>query len=51
MHHLTGIQRSLLKEMEESLPYAFITRQQSLIEQSSQSIQNHQIRPVFLTVL
>jgi hypothetical protein len=35
LRHLGKIQRSLLKEMEESLPYAFITRQELLIGQST----------------
>jgi len=35
LRHLAKIQRSLLKEMEESLPYAFISRQELLLEQSS----------------
>ena len=38
MRHLAGIQRSLLREMEESLPYAFITRQESLVERSSRLV-------------
>ena len=35
MRHLARVQRSLLKEMEASLPYAFISRQETSIEQSS----------------
>lgn len=35
LRHMAKIQRSLLSEMEEQMPYAFITRQQQLIEQES----------------
>lgn len=35
MRYLARVQRSLLKEMEDSLPYAFIGRQEASIEQSS----------------
>jgi hypothetical protein len=35
LRHLAAVQRSLLKEMEESLPFAFITRQELLMAQSS----------------
>jgi hypothetical protein len=38
MRHLCRVQRSLLSEMEESLPFAFITRQKSLIEKSSRLV-------------
>ena len=37
MRNLAKIQRNLLKEMELSLPHAFITRQEMLIEQSSRA--------------
>ena len=35
LRHIAKIQRSLLSEMEEQMPYAFITRQQQQIEQES----------------
>jgi len=35
LRRLAAIQRSLLKEMEEQLPYAFITRQELLIAKAS----------------
>lgn len=35
MRHLGRVQRSLLTEMEESLPYAFVSRQVQIIDSSS----------------
>ncbi len=35
LRHMAKIQRFLLSEMEEQMPYAFITRQQQQIEQES----------------
>ncbi len=35
LRHLSAIQRTLLKEMEEMLPYPFITRQEQMMQRSS----------------
>jgi len=35
LRYLANIQRSLLKEMEEQLPFAFITRQEQILGESS----------------
>jgi hypothetical protein len=35
LRHLAAIQRTLLKEMEEMLPFAFITRQEQMMQRSS----------------
>ena len=53
LRHLAAVQRSLLKEMEESLPFAFITRQELLMAQSASWLDTGKIEqyvPLAMTI-
>jgi len=53
LRHLAAVQRSLVKEMEESLPFAFITRQELLMAQSASWLDTGKIEqyvPLAMTI-